>query len=100
MACFSFQIKLSSASKRRRMPGMKSPLFLSLAGIFFCLSASAHDPALNQLPHAMHVEMKDLPHVRVGIKDGDLTGADNRALQAAVDYVANFGGGVVEIGEG
>lgn len=39
----------------------------------------------------------DLPHVRVGIADGDIRGADHRALQAAIDYVANLGGGTVEI---
>lgn len=38
--------------------------------------------------------------VSVGHKDADLIGHDNRVLQAAVDYVANLGGGVVEIGPG
>src|SRR5579871_6372836 len=45
-------------------------------------------------------EMQSLAHVTVGIQDGDIRGADNRALQAAVDYVAQLGGGVVEIGAG
>lgn len=42
------------------------------------------------------------PEIRitVGHKDTDLIGTDNRALQAAVDYVANLGGGVVEVGPG
>jgi len=35
--------------------------------------------------------------VTVGLKDADIIGSDNRALQAAVDYVANLGGGTVEI---
>ena len=48
----------------------------------------------------MHVEMKDRPRVKVGAKEGDFVGGDNRALQGAVDYVAGLGGGVVEIGEG
>jgi hypothetical protein len=39
-------------------------------------------------------------HLRVGLADGDVTGKDNRALQAAVDYVAQRGGGTVEILEG
>ena len=77
---------------------MKIPLLLALAAS--TLSAIAVDPALNQLPRAMHVEMKDRPRVRVGVKEGDMIGADNRALQAAVDYVAALGGGVVEIGAG
>ena len=77
---------------------MKIPACLAVA--LFTFSASANDPALNQLPRAMHVEMKDRPHLRVGIKEGDMVGADNRALQAAVDYIAGLGGGVVEIGAG
>jgi parallel beta-helix repeat protein len=38
--------------------------------------------------------------ITVGLEDADIIGDDNRALQAAVDYVASLGGGVVEIGEG
>lgn len=38
--------------------------------------------------------------ISVGLRDADIIGADNRALQAAVDYVGNLGGGVVEIGPG
>jgi hypothetical protein len=36
----------------------------------------------------------------VGHKDADLVGKDHRVLQAAVDYIAELGGGVVEIGAG
>lgn len=47
-------------------------------------------------------ELHARPAVRitVGQTEGDLIGRDNRALQAAVDYVAGLGGGVVEIGPG
>lgn len=38
--------------------------------------------------------------VSVGISDADIIGTDNRALQAAVDYVGNLGGGTVVIGPG
>ncbi|MGA2068243.1 MAG: right-handed parallel beta-helix repeat-containing protein [Thermoguttaceae bacterium] len=38
--------------------------------------------------------------IRVGIDQGDIRGADNRALQAAVDSVAALGGGSVRIGPG
>ncbi len=38
--------------------------------------------------------------VTVGLADADIVGRDNRALQAAVDYVAGLGGGTVEIGPG
>ncbi|MHC4694512.1 MAG: right-handed parallel beta-helix repeat-containing protein, partial [Planctomycetota bacterium] len=53
-----------------------------------------------QLPKIMHSAMKELPRITVGNKNADLIGSDNRVLQAAVDYIAGLGGGVVEIGEG
>jgi polygalacturonase len=53
-----------------------------------------------QLPRAMHSRMSDRPRLTVGLRDADLVGPDNRVLQAAVDYVAGLGGGVVEIGAG
>ena len=42
----------------------------------------------------------ELAEISVGIDEGDLRGADGRALQAAVDYVAGLGGGTVRIGPG
>ncbi|HTL55569.1 MAG TPA: right-handed parallel beta-helix repeat-containing protein [Candidatus Limnocylindrales bacterium] len=48
----------------------------------------------------MHSKMKALPTIKVGLADDDIIGTDNRALQAAVDYIAGLGGGVVEIGAG
>ena len=54
----------------------------------------------SQLPNAMHIRMEVLPTIRVGVEEGDLRGSDNRALQAAVDYVAGLGGGTVQIGPG
>ena len=53
-----------------------------------------------QLPRAMHSKMKDRPAITIGRSDADIVGADNRALQAAVDYIAGLGGGTVEIGAG
>ena len=55
-----------------------------------------------QLPRQMRSAMTEaeMPHVTVGQANADLLGTDNRALQAAVDYVAGLGGGVVEIGPG
>ena len=44
--------------------------------------------------------MTEQPRISVGQRDADIVGSDNRALQAAVDYVAGLGGGTVEIGEG
>jgi parallel beta-helix repeat protein len=38
--------------------------------------------------------------ITVGLSDADIIGSDNRALQAAVDYVAGLGGGTVYIKPG
>jgi len=39
-------------------------------------------------------------HITVGHQNADITGNDNRALQAAVDYISALGGGIVEIQAG
>ena len=57
-------------------------------------------PDERQAPPAMHAPMDELPRITVGPENADLVGADNRALQAAVDYIAGLGGGVVEIAAG
>lgn len=57
-------------------------------------------PQEQQMPTAMHSKMTELPRITVGLSGAELTGTDNRVLQAAVDYVAGLGGGVVQIGEG
>ena len=44
--------------------------------------------------------MKKGISITVGLKNADIIGSDNRALQAAVDYVAALGGGTVNIGSG
>jgi hypothetical protein len=83
----------------------RSSLGAVLAGIVLVATAAAGDdlvpaPDEQQLPFAMHSEMSDRPTITVGRTDADLNGADNRVLQAAVDYIAGLGGGVVQIGEG
>lgn len=83
-------------------------IFLSILIVFTCqlvaVSQTQTDyspkPDEQQLPHAMHAEMDVLPQITVGQADADLIGNDNRALQAAVDYIAGLGGGTVEIGPG
>lgn len=37
------------------------------------------------------------PSITVGLENADIIGNDNRALQAAVDYISALGGGTVEI---
>ena len=71
-----------------------------LASIAIGAVPAGPDPQERQLPKKMHSQMSDLPTVKVGRSDADIVGNDNRALQAAVDYVGNLGGGVVEIGPG
>ena len=44
--------------------------------------------------------MKNGIHISVGVKDATIVGADHRALQAAVDYVAALGGGTIHIQPG
>ncbi|MBC8471356.1 MAG: right-handed parallel beta-helix repeat-containing protein [Planctomycetes bacterium] len=91
---------------------MKTNLYLSLFAISIivstaCISYSQEarkdfspQPDERQLPKAMHSAMKELPYIAVGKDNAHLRGDDNRALQAAVDYIAGLGGGVVEISEG
>ncbi len=57
-------------------------------------------PEERQLPHEMHSRMEQRPQINVGQSDADIVGADNRALQAAVDYISALGGGTVTIGPG
>lgn len=83
---------------------MNTKLFLALLGAIclpiFLLGAEPATVLPTQLPHAMHLPMKERARVTVGAQAGDIIGSDNRALQAAVDYVAGLGGGVVQIGPG
>ncbi len=81
------------------------PLFLPLHALIcatllptFSQGSSAPDPL--QVRGAMHTAMKEGARVTVSVQSGDIVGGDNRALQAALDYVASLGGGVVEIGPG
>jgi len=57
-------------------------------------------PDEQQLPRAMHSQMKELPTITVGLENAAVIGSDNRVLQAAVDYIAGLGGGTVQIGPG
>ncbi len=75
----------------RTRPSPAIVLPLSLASLLcWTLAAGAQQPT----PAAQ------LPEIRVGIDDGDLRGSDQRALQAAIDYVAGLGGGTVHVGPG
>src|SRR5712691_1372663 len=66
---------------------MLTPLLLLAVGPLLLAGSSAPDatlPARNdqqQVPRAMHTKMKELPRITVGVREGDLRGADNRVLQ-------------------
>ncbi|MCH7557289.1 MAG: right-handed parallel beta-helix repeat-containing protein [Planctomycetes bacterium] len=91
---------------------MKTSFLLSLFAVSFVVSALnisyapeirkdfSPEPGEQQLPNAMHSAMKELPKITVGKNNAHLIGSDNRVLQAAVDYIAGLGGGIVEIKEG
>jgi len=91
---------------------MKTSFLLSLFAVSLVVSALnisyapeirkdfSPEPEEQQLPNAMHSAMKELPNITVGKDNAHITGNDNRALQAAVDYIAGLGGGTIEIGEG
>lgn len=89
---------------------MKTAAVLSISSLaLFCAARTvgasepvdySPAPTEQQLPRAMHSQMKVRPSITVGHRSADITGTDNRALQAAVDYIANLGGGSVQIGEG
>ncbi|MCA9217044.1 MAG: right-handed parallel beta-helix repeat-containing protein [Planctomycetales bacterium] len=67
--------------------------FIILASIGVAL-----EPARQHAENELHA--RPAVEVTVGLSDADIVGSDNRALQAAVDYVGNLGGGTVKIGPG
>ncbi len=76
-------------------------VFASLIVVSFVgISPMADEELKGQLPHSMRVPMDERPVITVGQENADIIGNDNRALQAAVEYIASLGGGIVEIGPG
>lgn len=68
-------------------------------GGFLLVSSLLADQAGRRHPEN-DLHARPAVRVTVGVRDADIVGNDHRALQAAVDYVGNLGGGVVEIGPG
>lgn len=73
-------------------------LLLILAGLVGGGHAVADQAGRTHAESDLHA--RPAVRVTVGLRDADIVGCDNRALQAAVDYVGNLGGGEVEIGPG
>jgi parallel beta-helix repeat protein len=90
-----------SISKRILLP-VAGLLLLAVISPLVVAAKDDFSPPVDerQLPKRMHSAMKYKPRVTVGQSNADIIGSDNRALQAAVDYVAALGGGTVEIGPG
>ena len=88
------------------MKAIHSAVALSISALFISSSFASEVPDFSpkpgeqQLPRAMHAPMKVRPQIKVGQHSADVVGNDNRALQAAVDYIWALGGGTVQIGEG
>jgi len=73
-------------------------LMLVLAGLVDGGHAVADQAGRTHAESDLHA--RPAVRVSVGLRDADIIGCDNRALQAAVDYVGTLGGGEVEIGPG
>jgi polygalacturonase len=72
--------------------------FVVLCGLIFCINASADQAGRRYPENSLHA--RPAVEITVGREDADIIGSDNRALQAAVDYVGSLGGGTVLIGPG
>jgi hypothetical protein len=73
-----------------------------MAGTLCVDAAGADDPSPPPGPRATSGDLvepkwKERLTITVGTNKGDLVGATDRVLQAAVDYVAQLGGGTVQI---
>jgi parallel beta-helix repeat protein len=71
-----------------------------IIGLFLLAAAGvlADEAGRNHPESELHA--RPAVRITVGLREADIIGGDNRALQAAVDYVGNLGGGMVEIGPG
>lgn len=76
---------------------MRLQLFLTLP-LIVAYSATAQHMTRNHPENELLAQ--PAIHITVGQKNADIIGKDNRALQAAVDYVGQLGGGIVEVGPG
>ncbi len=76
----------------QQSPQRRSSLaWLVLLPLVLSIPATGAQPPAKEVRHA---------EIRVGIEEGDIKGADNRALQTAIDYVAGLGSGTVHVGPG
>jgi len=71
-----------------------------VAGVALALAGAVRADQAGRRHAENELHARPAVRITVGMADADLVGNDNRALQAAVDYVANLGGGTVEIGPG
>lgn len=72
----------------------------SLARLAFMVCLATHASEAGRKHAENPLLAQPAVRITVGRDQADLVGHDNRVLQAAVDYVGNLGGGLVEIGPG
>ena len=77
---------------------MRCQRILSMA-LAVCLLSTTIS-ALQALAASPSPEPVQQAEISVGIDTGDVRGGDHRGLQAAVDYIAELGGGTVHVGPG
>ena len=93
-------MRLQSAIDPKVLLGISLLSVLPALAVMGANAHPAHRRRSNNSYRAMHAKMEMLPTIRVGLRDADIVGSDNRSLQAAVDYVAAWRWRVVEIGPG
>ena len=95
LVCPARASRISKNSSMPRICTMKTiSLFLSVSVSLVLADQAGRKHAENELLARPAVR------ITVALRNADIIGSDNRALQAAVDYVGNLGGGLVEIGPG
>lgn len=92
-------LQLSRAFNRRKI--LQAPLALACSAAFFPGARAETPPEVKEPRQTsgdrVEPNWAEQLTVTVGTDKGDIVGSTERALQAAVDYVARFGGGTVRI---
>ena len=82
---------------------MKYLMIASMSCIAIAFTVGANDrppvtqPRSTSGDTAVEPDWKQKLTITVGLKDADIVGGTDKAIQAAVDYVARFGGGTVNV---
>lgn len=95
------RLRCEAATKRvfRKVHRHDGPYWLSYL-VVALFGATLHSQEAGRQYSENELQARPAVRITVGVRAADIVGSDNRALQAAVDYVANLGGGEVQIGPG